>query len=516
MNYTFALAAHVVDGIEITQLDDPGRASLVQPVALDRPKTATLSNGLAGIATTAAEEWLYTDAPDLGTLVNDAAGMGFTVSFLVEMASLNANQTIIGWTAPGSNADEMWIGANADGDLRIYREAPGPVLNVIDTAPVFQPGKPALVTVGFAEGVATAWVNGLMVLVDKPFAATTPTIAATRFAIGARDQNTDTQGFEGKLHMVEITTGDALETHRAHLSRLLPGEIVDVFLMHGIGQSMVGGATPSTNPIPFACADGVAWAIDQRPGFNGQISGPFKNGKPSSVHFGPSAGWPHMAQRLFDLTGIPTVWCNYAVAGTQLVEASRPTSALIWSPANMAKCLAGDYIYADGGEVLTRRQMIHDAADAIRLNPKFNAIAKVVFMRHGHADATHGIGGGRIVQADYERELNALFDYMQAEFGIDLFLLDEVGRVGLDAATVAANEPFFAPIRAAQHAVVAARADTLMMFTGAKEFGPLVVDADGYHVSGWDLQGDGIHDTAESHRCMGLTWARAFADYLAE
>lgn len=206
--YDLALpGAYTLDTGRVDSLIDfgPNGLDLIQPVAVDRPTVGTLTDGKAGLIFTAAEEWLYSDNATLGTLFNDAAAADFTVSFVVELDVISTTQTFVGWTDPATAVNEGWIGMNTTGDLRIFRENAVPAFNTIDSAPVFvATGTTYAVTVTFAGGLVNAWVNGTQVLTDQAFAAATPTIAATRFMIGARDQGTDTQGIEGRVHSVVI------------------------------------------------------------------------------------------------------------------------------------------------------------------------------------------------------------------------------------------------------------------------------------------------------------------------
>lgn len=206
--YDFTTASgYVLNTGRVETLIDlsPNGRNLGQTTAGDRPTVGTMTDGKTAGVYTNAEEWNFTDDATLGTLFNDAAAADFTVSFVVELDVISTTQTFVGWTDPATAVNEGWIGMNTTGDLRIFRENAVPAFNMIDSAPVFvATGTTYAVTVTFAGGLVNAWVNGTQVLTDQAFAAATPTIAATRFMIGARDQGTDTQGIEGRVHSVVI------------------------------------------------------------------------------------------------------------------------------------------------------------------------------------------------------------------------------------------------------------------------------------------------------------------------
>lgn len=198
--------AYTLDTGRVASLTDfgPNGYTLTQAVSGDRPTAGTMTDGKAALVFTNTEEWLYSDDATLASLFNTAATADFTVTIVHEFTAANTAQTLVGWTDPLSAVNEGWIGINTTGDLRIFRENATPASNTVDSAVVYTTGTTYVTTVTFSGGLVNAWVNGTQVLTNQTFAAATPTIAATRFQIGARDGSSNTQGVEGYIHSVVI------------------------------------------------------------------------------------------------------------------------------------------------------------------------------------------------------------------------------------------------------------------------------------------------------------------------
>lgn len=300
-----------------------------------------------------------------------------------------------------------------------------------------------------------------------------------------------------------------VETADRHAALLdvsgLPRPETDLFYV--LGQSNAAGTTPSPATVSIAAPANAAAGILRAPQPDRTISRPFRNGSPNTPHFGASAPWPWFADRWYSLTWRMSYWCALAVGGQCLVPASVPDVAQHWSPADLTKCLAADFTYAAGGETQTRRALIHDAVTTRRLNPAGVPGKRIVVWCQGEQDAVAGIANNRIRGADYQAHLNMLFDFMRSAYMIDHFLIFALGRRGTDPESISSNENNHGPIREAQLSVAASRADTYLVLDAARETGTLTVDEQGYHVSGWDYQDDGVHYTSESYRAMGLTGA---------
>ena len=284
----------------------------------------------------------------------------------------------------------------------------------------------------------------------------------------------------------------------------------DVFLV--MGQSNAGQTTPAPNNIPFAADAEVAYGVNSAPRDDYILAYPFQNGNAVTPGFGQSAGWPHFAQTWFDLTGHRSVWKNLAVAGQSLVPASIPTADQNWSVTDLTKSLVGTYTYTGGGEDKPRNEMIADVSITVDINPILAQNKTYVLWVQGEADA-NSVPLGRLTGTDYENELNALINYVMANYGVDYFLIVGLGRKGTTAGEVATNETDgYLEIRTAQNNVANSRTDTLVIFDGMKEngdpFNNIVVEADFTHVSGFVYQGDGVHATSEGYRSLGVSAAK--------
>ncbi|RMF06357.1 MAG: hypothetical protein D6773_04425 [Alphaproteobacteria bacterium] len=293
--------------------------------------------------------------------------------------------------------------------------------------------------------------------------------------------------------------------------------VTDINLV--LGQSNAGGSQPSPIEVPATITGpGVAWGVRRSasPELNGTLLSPFQNGANHTTHFGASSWSPPFAQRWYDLTGRSSLWANLAFAGTPLVGAAIP-GADHWAVSPWESSLIGASTL---GVELPRNIILGDVFEAHRINPLFGDGLRLVHWIQGEADA-NSVALDRLGQDDYAEELDFLFSYLKRTYAIDHFLIYELGRKGTTLAEVQANEAQwqgYMEIRAAQNSVAALRADTFMIFTGAKEtgtpFNTLTVDASGYHVSGFSYMADGVHFDSASHTAMGLTAARNLSQLL--
>ena len=181
----------------------PNGRNLGQTTAGDRPTVGIMTDGKTAGVYTNAEEWNFTNDATLGTLINDAATADFSVTIVFERTGTLTAQTLISWGDPATNVNEMTIGFSSADKIRISRENATPVTNTVDTPLAYATtGVTNILTVNFSGGLVSIIVNGSEVVTGTAFAATTPTLAATRMAIGSKVQLTTTQGFEGFIHSV--------------------------------------------------------------------------------------------------------------------------------------------------------------------------------------------------------------------------------------------------------------------------------------------------------------------------
>lgn len=295
--------------------------------------------------------------------------------------------------------------------------------------------------------------------------------------------------------------------HRSLILAKNPGVVVPVDVFLTFGQSNAAQTTPNPNLTPYSTTVDVAWGVTRAPQADRTLSGPLQNGASVTPHFGQSHGWGHWAQEWYAQIGRRSIWGAFPVAGQQLCSISGPGAPQQWSVEDMNKSLVGDFVY--NVDLFTRRTLIHHVFGAIDFNPRFTLGNVYVIWVQGEQDANINAAG---IEVEYETQLDALFTFCKAEWGVDAFFIVELGRKGIDASEVATNEPKYIKIRNAQNAVAATRADTHMVFTGAKEpgapFNTLTVDGNGYHVSGWQYQGDGVHYETAAYSCLGKTGAR--------
>jgi hypothetical protein len=276
------------------------------------------------------------------------------------------------------------------------------------------------------------------------------------------------------------------EIHRSLLQRKTPEAFFTVDLFYIAGQS--NAAKASSLPI----ADGIAWSVTRPPQQDRGLTVPF--------------GWKAFATEWFALTGRRTVWCNLAFAGTALTYASSPTGNYRFSIVEMPKCMVGDYVFQD--EIAPRRTIMRYAKDAVTFNPAMRLASTNFIWVQGEQDANVNPLNLRTI---YEEELDDMFSFVKAEVGIDNFFIVELGRKGVDAAEVAANEPVYQLVRDAQNAVAAGRSETHMIFTGTKELGTpfntITVDGNGYWSGGFEYA-DGVHSTDAADDILCKTAAR--------
>lgn len=206
--YDFTTASgYVLNTGRVETLVDlsPNGRNLGQSTAGDRPTVGTMTDGKAAGVYTNAEEWNYTDDAVLGTLLNNAAAADFSVTIVFERTGTLTAQTLISWCDPATNVNEMTIGFSAADKIRISRENATPTTNTVDSPLAYATtGVTNVLTVSFSGGLVSMIMNGTEILTGTAFAAGTPTIAASRMAIGSKAQLTTTQGFEGFIHSVVI------------------------------------------------------------------------------------------------------------------------------------------------------------------------------------------------------------------------------------------------------------------------------------------------------------------------
>lgn len=298
---------------------------------------------------------------------------------------------------------------------------------------------------------------------------------------------------------------NAARRHRSTIEAKRPGLLVpaDKFMLWG--QSNAAQTIP-TNLSAFITGPDVAYGVARYPQPDGKLFGPFANGTSLTPQFGQANGWVHFAQEWYDLTGRRSLWGNYAFGGTPLLTVSNPDASQRWSMEDTTKSLVGDLVF--GSDILPRRQLLKNFSDAYTLNPRFTDGKLYVIWAQGEADAsplTANLG------ALYEEQLDALFTYGKTEFGVDAYLIVELGRKGDTVEEVTEWEPTYQKVRDAQNAVAANRDDTYMIFTGCKEtgvpFNTITEDLNGYWTGGWETA-DGVHGSVKSNRILGKTAAR--------
>ena len=297
----------------------------------------------------------------------------------------------------------------------------------------------------------------------------------------------------------------AARRHRATIEAKRPDLLVPCDRFRTWGQSNVTQAIP-TNLGAFVTGADVAYGVTRYPQPDRGLVGPFANGTSVTPHFGQAHSWAHFAQEWYDLTGRRSIWGNYGFAGTPLLKISNANADQRWSLEEMEKCMVGDLVF--GGDIQTRNQLNRQFNEAYTLNPRFTGGKNYVIWSQGEADASPLTAN---LSARYEQELDAMFTYGKEEFGIDAYLMIEVGREGLDEAAVAVWEPTYQKVRDAQNAVAAKRSDTHIIFSGCKELGTpfntITTDANGYWASGWQSH-DGVHGALVSNEILGKTAAR--------
>lgn len=283
--------------------------------------------------------------------------------------------------------------------------------------------------------------------------------------------------------------------------------VCDTFIVEG--QSNAGATHENTTDVVIT-DPGIAYSILREPQPRWGLQGPLQNGPSNSTFIGKSAPWPAFAQEWFDLTGRRSLWSSQAFAGTPLHPQGLPDQSRHWATTPYATSMVGG---SDFAEEKPRDQVMQDAVDAIKLQPRFQKGYTIGIWVGGEADGPR-LNNGFLTQAQWETEFNLLIDKMKADWGLDYMLVYEIGREGTTDAEVDANEVAqgMAAVRAAQNNVVNSRSDTFMVFAGAKEkgspFNTMTVDGDGYHVSGFEYRADGVHYTAPSYKTMGKTGAR--------
>lgn len=154
--------------------------------------------------------------------------------------------------------------------------------------------------------------------------------------------------------------------------------------------------------------------------------------------------------------------------------------------------------------------------DLQRYSPGMNAM-KVGFLICGEGEAASFTASDPLAtQSNFEFHLNRWFNLLRDTYGFTHFAIVLTGRRGTNQATVDANAAGVSMARDALTAVINSRPDCYSVYEHLNNtnfvLDDLVVDGDGYWVSGQANNADGLHYTSAQYEAIGRTAARNFQE----
>lgn len=297
-----------------------------------------------------------------------------------------------------------------------------------------------------------------------------------------------------------------LSISRAHAGFMNPNNRVAADFFISQGQSNMTGSLPNEES---GTRSNTSVVVQRSPQARYSVVVGMQNGANQSTLIGQSSPLPAFGLEWTARTGRIAIFAPFAYAGTPLTVGGLPDSSRYWDPVPSANSMLGG---ATIGEDYARGDLVREAFEAIELHPRWMVQNRIILWNGGEADGL-ALATNRITQSDYEQAMVRMFEYQRDTFGVNRMFVFELGREGNTAQAVATNETAqgMSAIRAAQNNVANSHTQIDIIFTGAKELGTpfnTVVEANGYHVSGFVYRADGVHYTGQSYRLMGTTGAR--------
>jgi hypothetical protein len=297
----------------------------------------------------------------------------------------------------------------------------------------------------------------------------------------------------------------------ARLDKYMPGYRKTCMFVLADGQSQVSG-NGSDNSIPITFNTGDAWTTshDQTDLNLLEMQG-ISTGSGGAGRHGAATFVYGFAKHMKDTFGITVVSAMSAWQGTRLLPETPSSSDWSFSIDDVDV----DFSMVRSSMTLgqqTRNEIIEHALKTIRIRPELKLESKIVLWAQGDADRPH-LGTGVITQNQFTQGLNEYWGWRKNQEQFDLMAVFEHGVTGTDAIEIADNEYGCALLRGAQADFVedVSNVDVIWGSRAAKESGPLVVDAQGVHVSGFSYDVDGVHWTGAANTAQGREAALAVA-----
>ena len=159
---------------------------------------------------------------------------------------------------------------------------------------------------------------------------------------------------------------------------------------------------------------------------------------------------------------------------------------------------------------------LQNFTDLQTFSPGMNA-TKVGLLVCGETEALQFNSSDALAtQGNFEFHLNRWLDELVSSYGFDYFAIVLTGRRGTNQTAVDNNTPGVTMARDALTSVINSRSDCFSVYPHLNNttfvLDDLVVDADGYWVSGQANNADGIHYTSAQYEAMGRTAAKNLYD----
>ena len=226
-------------------------------------------------------------------------------------------------------------------------------------------------------------------------------------------------------------------------------------------------------------------------------------------------GWysmaPAFADRLHELTGLGTLWVtDLPTGGLGMMRSLSPTGN--WDFTGTPSAANGNRLFLTDGSINLDTVMPRTLQYVSNAMPGFNVTKKILIHFDGYTEVSSAFQLGTVTQQEVIDYYGAMYSYWNENFGFQKLIIIPPGFVGNSEADYLAETRRWDLARAAAQA--ACNGTTIINGCDwLDEFSPLVVDANGGHVSGaykYDLS----HYDGATNKAIGRTVAETLANVI--
>lgn len=284
------------------------------------------------------------------------------------------------------------------------------------------------------------------------------------------------------------------------------GTVQDVVVVVNIGDSIAAaGGAELTSPDLNAGAHSRALIA-----YNSPVA---RSIQPLAHISGSRLGWwshgPSFAQRLYELTGLGTLWITDLPQGGLSLR-YEDNNAGNWDFRGTPSALTGNRLFLMDGSINLDTVLPNTLNMIANGFPGFRVVHKHLHYLDGGTELAAAYEAGTVTDAEVIAAHVAMIDYFEDNWGFDKMFVAPCGFVGDDLVDLAADTRRFDLARAAQEAAIAADPRIFLGFGPGEAYGTLVTDGDGRWVSGW-TKPDSSHPGPDEMVCLGIEFAHATA-----